>query len=139
MADRIGELMTKNPIALPAVASAADAARAMRDNDVGTVLVTNGGQLCGIVTDRDLVVRALALSQNPGAVRLRDICSRELATLPPDVAVDDTARLMREKAVRRVPLVENGGAVGIVSLADLALDQDRRSALADISAAPPNH
>lgn len=112
--------MTENPIALPALSSAIDA-KVMRDKNVGTVLVTNADQVCGIITDRDVVLWAVALSQNPCAVRLRDICSRELATVTPDATVDDATRLMREKAVRRLPVVENGRAIGIVSLGDLAL------------------
>lgn len=94
MADRTRDVMTENPIALPAISSAIDAAKVMRDRNVGAVLVTNADQVCGIITDRDVVLRAVALSQNPCAVRLRDICSRELATLTPDATVDDATRLI---------------------------------------------
>jgi CBS domain-containing protein len=71
-------------------------------------------------------------------VKLGDICSRELTVLSPTDAVETAVELMREKAIRRLPVVENGTAIGIVSLGDLALAQDPRSALSDISAAPPN-
>jgi CBS domain-containing protein len=94
--------------------------------------------LCGIVTDRDLVVRCLA--RNPkraGSQRLADICSQEIHALSPDAEVDEAIRLMRDRAIRRIPVVENESPVGIVSLGDLAIARDRRSCLGDISAAPP--
>ena len=83
--------------------------------------------------------RALAEGADPNTTAVGDICSRELTTLKPTDSVGQAVRLMREKAVRRLPVVEDTGwVVGIVSIGDLAVDRDRRSALADISAAPPN-
>jgi CBS domain-containing protein len=67
------------------------------------------------------------------------VCTAEIATVAPDDSVDTAISVMREAAVRRLPVVENGKAVGIVSLGDLAERFDERSALADISAAPPNN
>ena len=67
-----------------------------------------------------------------------DICSRDLTTVAPTDSLGHAVTLMRDKAVRRLPVVEGGSVVGIVSIGDLAVDRDRRSALADISAAPPN-
>ena len=138
MAQSIREVMTPNPTVYPATTSIADAARAMRDTDIGDVLVERDGALCGIVTDRDIVVRAVAEDRNPAEVRLGDICSRDLATLASDDSVEDAIRLMRDKALRRVPICEGGQAVGVVSIGDLAIERDKGSALADISAAPPN-
>ena len=138
MAQTISELMTPNPTVYPATASLADAARAMRDTDVGDVLVERDGTLCGIVTDRDIVVRAVAEDRNPSEVRLGDICSRDLATLAPDDSVEDAIQLMRDKALRRLPICEGGQAVGVISIGDLAIERDSDSALADISAAQPN-
>jgi len=67
------------------------------------------------------------------------VCSRELTTIPPTASVGDAVRLIREKAIRRLPVVEEGGEiVGIVSMGDIALARDRKSALGDVSAAPPN-
>jgi CBS domain-containing protein len=135
---KIRDVMTKEPIVLDASATALDAARAMKARNVGDVLVRGNGQLCGIVTDRDLVVRVLAVDpQHGGDRRLQEICSGQLATLSPDANVDEAVRVMRTKAIRRIPVVENGRPVGIVSLGDLAIERDRRSALGEISAAPP--
>lgn len=130
--------MTPNPTVCPATTSLADAAKVMRDRDIGDVLVERDGKLCGVVTDRDIVVRGVAADVDPGAVRIGDICSRELATLSPTDSVRDAVALMRERALRRLPIVESGRPVGIVSLGDLAIERDADSALADISAAPAN-
>lgn len=135
--ERIRDLMTEQPIVLDASASVMEAARAMRDADVGDVLVQEDGKLCGIVTDRDLVIRCLAEPEG-SAKTLGDVCSEEIITLAADAEVDDAIELMRENAVRRIPIVDGDEPVGIVSLGDLALARDRRSCLGEISAAPPD-
>jgi CBS domain-containing protein len=134
MAQSIREVMTPDPVTLPATASLEEAARRMKDEDIGDVLVVEGDVLRGIVTDRDIVIRGLA--EGRASARLGDICSGELIALLPDDSVNDAVRLMREHAVRRLPIVEDGKPVGMVSIGDLALEHDRESALADISAAP---
>jgi CBS domain-containing protein len=134
----LGDVMTLEPIVLDATATVADAARAMRARDVGDVLVRSDGRLCGIVTDRDLVVRGLAHDPQQAASRpLGEICSRELTWLPPGAGIDEAIQLMGQKAIRRIPVVENHRPVGIVSIGDLAQARDRESALGRISAAAP--
>jgi CBS domain-containing protein len=130
--------MTFKITSLPMSASVREAARAMRDANIGDVLVVKHGNLCGIVTDRDLVVRAIAEGREPASTTLADICSEELATVSPTDSIDHAVQLMRQQALRRLPVVENGHAIGIVSLGDLAQDRDPQSALGEISAAPPN-
>jgi CBS domain-containing protein len=130
--------MTPNPRTLPSTATVADAARTMRDEDVGAVLDVDRNQLRGIVTDRDIAVRVVAEGKDPQAMTLDAMCTGDVITIAPDDSVDDALRVMSEHAVRRVPVVENGKPVGIVSIGDLAVDRDRESVLADISAAPPN-
>ena len=110
----------------------------MRDSNIGDVIVADNGQICGIVTDRDVVVRATAEGRDPAKTKLADICSQELTTASPSDSVDQAVQLMRRKAIRRLPVVENGRAVGIVSIGDLAQERDPTSALSDISAAPSN-
>jgi CBS domain-containing protein len=134
MAQRIREVMTPDPVVLPATATLEEAARSMKEQDIGDVLVSESDTLCGVVTDRDIVVRGLAEGRT--SARLGDICSRELVTMAPDDAVADADRLMREHAIRRLPVVENGKPVGILSIGDLVQEHDRDSALADISSAP---
>jgi CBS domain-containing protein len=112
----------------------------MKARDVGDVLVRQDGELVGIVTDRDIVLRALANGgKEAEAARrpLAEICTRSLACLAPDDDVRRAIQLMEEQAIRRVPIVEDGRPVGIVSLGDLAVARDRASALGRISAAPP--
>ena len=134
----VHDVMTFNLTTLPLSASVLDAAHAMRDANIGDVLVVDNGKLRGIVTDHDLVIRALAEGREPSSTTLADICSQELSTVSPADSVDHAVQLMRQKALRRLPVVENGRPVGIVSLGDLAQNRDPQSALGEISAAPPN-
>jgi CBS domain-containing protein len=113
------------------------AAGAMRQSDIGDVLVDHDGQLCGLVIDRDIVVRAVAEGADPTTTSLGDICSHTLIALDPDDTVVQAVQLLRDNAVRRLPVVEGGKAIGIVTLGDLAMQRDPDSALADISEAPP--
>jgi signal-transduction protein with cAMP-binding, CBS, and nucleotidyltransferase domain len=129
--------MTPDPEVVQATSPIAQAARTMRDRDIGNVLVEKDGSLCGIVTDRDIVIRAVAEGVSFDRP-VGDICSTDLAYLSPDDSVDDAVRTMTDKAVRRLPVCEGGRPVGVVSLGDLAVEREPDSALADISEAPPD-
>jgi CBS domain-containing protein len=131
--------MTPNPTVCRPDATAAEAAALMRDQDIGDVLVQEDGGSLGIVTDRDIVTRAVASGHNPTEVRLGDICTQDVETVDVDTSVEDVIRLMSDKAIRRVPVCEGNKPVGVVSLGDLATDRDPSSLLGDISAAPPNN
>ena len=133
---KVRDVMTAEPIVLQQDQSIADAARAMRDRSVGAVLVVDGDQLCGMVTDRDIVVRAVAESAPPDSPVGR-VVSRDLVAVGADDEADDAARVMQANAVRRLPVMDNGRIVGIVSIGDLAVSRGEDSALADISAAEP--
>jgi CBS domain-containing protein len=135
----IREIMTPNPVTCDATTTIADAARRMRDDDIGDVLVTKDGALCGILTDRDLVVRSIADGDDPTTTPIGDICTRELAMLKPDDTVQDAIRMMSEHALRRLPVCDDGRVLGIVSLGDLAVEREPDSVLGDISAAPPSN
>jgi CBS domain-containing protein len=138
MAQYLREIMTQNPVTLQSTDSVVAAARTMRDGNIGDVVVLNNGQIQGILTDRDIVVRALAEGRDPARTTVGEICSRELTTLAPSDPVAAAVTVMRERAIRRLPVVEGGRPVGIVSLGDLAVERDPQSALGGISAAPPN-
>ena len=133
----VGDVMTADPHCVDASATLAEAAQVMRDRDVGSVIVTEAGTATAIVTDRDIAVRAVADGRDPNETRVGDVSSGELATLSPDEEVGDAVRKMTDKDIRRLPVVEDGKPVGIVSLGDLAREQDPDSALADISASDP--
>ena len=139
MVERLREVMTAAPRCLSPTDTVGEAARMMRDENIGDVLVCVDDRLTGIVTDRDLVVRALAeQAGDPRQTRLGDIASKELVMLSPDDSVEEAVALMRGHAIRRIPVCENGRPVGVVALGDLAVERDWDSALADISAAPAN-
>jgi CBS domain-containing protein len=138
MAQKIRDIMTTQPVCVPSSASVFDAARLMHDKNIGDVIVEDGGKVVGIVTDRDIVVRAVAERQNVEQTPIADVCSTELAVVHPDDDIDSVIKLMHSKAIRRVPVIENGKPVGIVSLGDLAVIRDRKSVLGGISAAAPN-
>jgi len=121
MARKIRDIMRRDPVCMAPAESVAAAARAMKEQGIGTVLVLDGGQLCGLVTDRDITARVLAENRDADTVRLSDICSTDLAVLGPDDDVAVAVRLVRELAVRRIPVLENGIPVGVVSATDLAL------------------
>jgi CBS domain-containing protein len=132
------DIMTPNPVSIPAEATLTEAARLMRDEDIGDVLVTHDGQLRGIITDRDIVVRAIADGIDPPTSAVEDCCSSELLVVDADDQLGDVVAIVRDRAIRRLPVTEDGRLVGIISLGDLARHKDPESALADISAAPAN-
>ena len=139
MAQTVRELMTQNVVTLPRTAPLRDAARRMKDSDIGDVIVMNDSTMCGVVTDRDIDVRAIAEGKDPDSVQLDEICSHEVVSVGPDDSVDRAVQLMRERAIRRLPVVEGGAPVGIISIGDLAIELDEHSGLADISAAESNN
>jgi CBS domain-containing protein len=134
---KVRDVMTAEPIVLQQDQSIADAAQAMRDTAVGAVLVVDGDRLCGLVTDRDIVIRAVAESAPPDSP-VGPLVSPDLIAVAADDEADDAARVMQDHAVRRLPVMDDGRIVGIVSLGDLAVSRGEDSALADISAAEPN-
>lgn len=135
----IREVMTKDPVALASDSPVIEAARRMSSEDIGDVIVLDGDKPTGILTDRDIAVRLVAEGKDPANTKISEICSGGLESLSPDDSVGDAVRLMTEKDIRRLPILENGRAVGIVSLGDLAVSHDSDSGLADISAASPNN
>lgn len=139
MEKKIRDLMKTELVKLEADRSVAEAAQAMRDQDVGDVLVMSGNEVAGILTDRDVTVRCIAGGKDPKKTKCGDIASTDLAKLAPDDTIDNAISLMAKKAIRRVPVLQDGRPVGIVSLGDLAQERDERSVLGAISAATPNH
>ncbi|WP_030559961.1 CBS domain-containing protein [Streptomyces aureocirculatus] len=138
MARQVRDVMTGHPTAVEPDTPVHQVATAMRDEGIGAVLVTEDGRLRGLVTDRDLTVRILADGGDVSRRTVVEACSGEPVTVAPDDHVDEALRLMRAKALRRLPVVDNGKPVGIVALGDLAVERDPESALGRISAADPN-
>ncbi|MBE1533847.1 CBS domain-containing protein [Actinomadura algeriensis] len=143
MSRTISDVMTAAPQALPLDSTLDEAARIMRDEGIGDVLVTYAGRLCGVVTDRDIVVRAVAERRDTSLTPLGDVCTAELTTVHPEDDAEAAVRLMCEHAVRRLPVVDAlQRPVGIVSLGDLAVADGGGPGAArplhEISRAAPN-
>jgi len=135
MPETVRDVMSE-PVTCAATTPIVQAARLMRDRDIGDVVVESDGAIRGIVTDRDITIRVVAEGEDPTTCILLDICSSDVVTLPPDASLEDAAELMRDRAIRRVVIADADRPVGVVSLGDLAIERDDHSALADISAAP---
>lgn len=138
MTRSVRDVMTAGVTAVRPQASLAEVARLMRDHDIGDVVVAHGNDVVGMVTDRDIVVRAVAEGVDPNTVPAESVCSGPVETVAPEDDVESAARMMRDFAVRRLPVVEDGIPVGIVALGDLSVVEDPGSVLADISSAEPN-
>src|SRR5690606_1435925 len=138
MATKVREIMTGSLTSVSPELDIVTVARAMRDEDIGAVLVSEGDDLMGLVTGGDRVSRRLAAGGDPARGKIGGIASRPTATIGPDESLDKAAQIMRVRGVRRLPVLEDGRAVGIVTLGALAMEKDEVSAVADISAARPN-
>ncbi|MET7703812.1 CBS domain-containing protein [Streptomyces sp. NPDC005485] len=138
MAEFVREVMTPGVVAVRPDASLVEAAQLMRAQDVGDVLVAGEHQVIGVLTDRDIALRAVADGVDPLTVSAQAVCTPRPVVVSPDDEVATAVELMREHSVRRLPVVEDGRPVGMVSLGDLALARDPGSALADISRAEPD-
>ena len=139
MADSVRDVMTSDLKTVEAGDKVEDAAKIMAEADIGAVVVVDDGKVAGIVTDRDITVRVVAAGENPSKTKVSDAASGGADTVEADASIDDAVKLMREKDIRRLPVVEGDEPVGIVTLGDIAKEQDADSALGDISGAPPNN
>lgn len=138
MAQTVADVMTANPVTVESEDTAAEAAMRMAANDAGDVIVLANGKVCGIVTDRDIAIRLVAQGL-PSSTQVSEIVSdSDVLTVDRDMVLDQAIELMRAKGVRRLPVVQGGSAVGVISLGDVAIERDPQSAVADISAARGN-
>nr|MDT0662738.1 CBS domain-containing protein [Micromonospora sp. DSM 115978] len=136
---KVSDVMTKQVIYLPAETTLDEAARVMREADIGDVVVTDGPGLLGMVTDRDIVVRAVAECRDAATTTIGSVATREIVMIEQSSSADEAADLMRERAVRRILVCDSDRQlVGILSLGDLAMRFDPSSALSDISQATPS-
>jgi CBS domain-containing protein len=125
MGKSIREAMTSSPRTLTTAASVVEAARVMREADVGIVPLVDGERLVGAITDRDIAVRVVAEGKDPESTKAIDVASQELVTIDPQQDLDEALRLMARHQVRRLPVVEEDGKlVGVVAEADIAEHHD---------------
>lgn len=135
---QIRELMNESVVSITPAESAALAARLLSRHGLGALPVCGeAGDLRGIVTDRDIVTRCVAVEEDPHKVQVKDIMSRNCAVVSPDMEAAEAARRMAAQQVRRLPVLEGGKVVGMVSLGDLAkcraCDMEAAEALSEIS------
>jgi len=122
MGKSVREAMTASVSSVSPMQSLADAAEVMKREDVGSVPVVQEGRLAGIVTDRDIVTRAVAEQRDPQAVTVEEIASQDLVTVEPGQDLDEALALMARHKVRRLPVLEDGRLVGMLAQADVALE-----------------
>ncbi len=135
---KVSDIMSPDPISLDVSSTVAEAAQAMRKKDIGDVVIVEEDNLIGILTDRDIVVRCIAENRDPESTDVGSICSRDVTTLSPGDSIDFAWQLMKSHSIRRLPVVQQGHAVGIVSMGDLAKFSDPDSALSKVSEEVPN-
>ncbi len=135
---RVSDVMTRQVIYLPLETTLDEAARVMKEADIGDVVATDGATLAGVLTDRDIVVRAVAQRSDPARTTIGSIITREVVMIEQTCTAGEAAALMRERGVRRVLVCDNERKlVGIVSLGDLALRLDPQSALGQLTGQAP--
>ena len=135
----IRQIMSAAPEAVRKGDSLQEAARLMKADDIGDVLVEeDDGRLAGIITDRDIAIRATAEGSDPTSTLVEGVFTRDIAALAPTDTVQRAIEEMRASDVRRLPVVEGGRAIGVVSLGDISIETSPDSALADISIASPD-
>jgi CBS domain-containing protein len=135
----VGDFMTTRVVTMDGSATLAAAAQEMRDSAIGDVVVCDGDNVVGIITDRDIAVRGVAEDMDPNTAQLDQITSKDVITVSQYDDAVAAADLMRTYAVRRLPVVEDGRLIGLVSMGDLAVEREPQSVLADISADDPNN
>jgi CBS domain-containing protein len=136
----VKDVMTTNVVYVASQTTIAEAARTMREQDIGDIVVADGPSLAGVLTDRDVVVRAVAEGRDPEATTVGEIMTRDLITVRVDDTIQQAALLMRDRAVRRLLVCDDEqGLVGVVTIGDLAERIDPESVLGGISQAEPNN
>lgn len=135
---KVRDIMTKDVIRIDSRENVAVAARTLAQHNIGILPVCDGnGKVCGLVTDRDLVTRCLASGRDPGRTPVRDVMTGQVTSVQPDMEAGVAAHLMGRKQVRRLPVMENGKLCGMLSLGDLAKQEesvmDAADALTDIT------
>ena len=131
MSMTVKDLMTPYPVVVDAATPVAQCARLMDDRDIGALGVMEEGQLVGVLTDRDIVIRAIAHDRDPATLTAGDLASRDVVAVSIDAPVEEAERRMRERAVRRLFIVaEDGRPLGILTVDDLIALREPNSIMA---------
>jgi CBS domain-containing protein len=130
----VSDVMTTDPITLPSGATVAEAARLMREHNIGNVLVVDDSLLTGILTDRDIVTRVVGVGGNPDQITVGEAATNGPKCARSDEHAFDAVKKMRSAAVTRLPVVDHGRVLGIISIGDLAMKLEDRTTLAAVFA-----
>ena len=137
---KVREVMTDNPRCVTPETLVSEAARLMKSEDVGSLPILEGEKVTGVITDRDIVIRAVAEEKDPRGMPVREVASRELVTIGPDEDLSEALKLMASYQVRRLPVVdEDNTLVGVIAQADIAMEgkeKDFAHMVEDISRTP---
>ena len=140
MGTKVHEVMTDRPRAVTAETTVSEVAQLMKSEDIGSLPILDGEQLAGMVTDRDIVIRAIAEGKDPRGMPVREVASRELVKVHADEDLSSALQLMASQQVRRLPVVDDDGRlVGILAQADVAVEAKEKAVgemVEEISKAP---
>jgi CBS domain-containing protein len=141
MGKTVRDIMTKSVQSLGPADTVIKAARLMKDLDVGSIPVVEHDLVCGIITDRDIVLRVVASGGDANSQSIRDVMTDRIVVAAPDWDLSRAAKTMADEQIRRLPVVENGKLVGMLALGDVAVDgnKDRVSGEALIEISAPAH
>jgi len=114
------DVMTTDPATLGPQATLGEAATLMRQEDCGSIPIVEDGRLVGIVTDRDIVVRAVAAGKDARNTKVREVMSADPVCISPDTDMDEAAKVMADRQIRRLPVVEDGKLAGILVIGQIA-------------------
>jgi CBS domain-containing protein len=133
---KVSDLMTTRIVSVESTSTVKDAALLMNHNNIGAVPVVDAGAVKGMLTDRDIVLRCVAENRDAASIKVSDICSNGAVTIKPSQNVADALNIMSTEQIRRLPVVDNGHIVGMLSLADVAREKkgmEIAQAISDIS------
>ncbi len=134
--EEIRDIMTENIECCTLLDNMFEVAVKMKELNVGAIPIVDQDQLIGMITDRDIVIRGVA-EKHPGSTKVEDIMSKTMVSVSPNTTSKEAAKLMADHQIRRLPVVENGKLIGIVSLGDFAIrqltDNQAKEALTEIS------
>ena len=134
---KVRDLMTRQPTTVEPNTTLGEVATLMKQEDCGSLPVVEGARLVGIVTDRDIVVRGLAAGKDPKTSRVSQVMSADPVTIGPEAEIDEARKVMADRQIRRLPVVEKGALVGIIVTAQIARKEDNKEmgeTIKDISA-----
>jgi len=117
---KVEDIMVETVITVEVNATVMKAVKVMNENEIGCLVITRNGRAVGILTERDLLKRVLGKSKNPSKIKVRDIMTKPLIAGCPDMDLEDATRLMFEKKIKKLPVVEQGQLKGLITLTDVA-------------------